>query len=759
LGTKILTTYVPSHLAGVTVSKTANDIFPGTCGTATTNNLPCSTQMVDSGIFNSTNFRNGTQWNVRVDKYFANDRIYGSFFRTTLNYGGAAVIPQFGTTNNTWQRAFQVNWTHTFSTTTLNEAIVAGNRVEGKNNETGDFSVPPINVTGGINYGIGFAQGDFIQHNYHWRDVLTHIRGAHTLKFGYEGWFGDDVEPFQGPYSQPNFAFDNLLTLAQDKPRQESNVMYDPLTGKPVLWEWNAASKTWGLFAEDVWKVKHNLTLTLGLRWDDSGNPYSRSATTVFGNFYFGPGQTAAEQIANGFAKQTHNALNHTVNNLLSPRLGFAWDPTGHGDWSIRGGAGIFNNWLTQANVQEEFRGNPPGPIQPTFFAAGTGVHPIFTLGDGSKTPPYGFTYPALAAGLDAHGGIPGAAFNIGGINPNLKSPQTYTVALTVERRIGSRYVASAGYSASHSTDLVGNGNQAGIVSYGVDINAFAGDLIQSYTPFATLPNPAQRLNKSFGQITYSANDRESNYNGIFFDFRGRFSHGFFDASYTHSSSKDDAGRYPTALNPHQYYGPSPWDVPNRFSLTLNYQLPGLNNGQGVVGHLTGGWGISGTSIYQTGYPFTVYTTAPFTATTSTTTGLPIGYAPGSGDYNADGDNFDYPDASGYTQGTSKNAYLTGVFGNPKTQTQFTAPGTFGAEGNEKAQRFREPNFVETDAAFYKDNHLTERLNLQLRFEFFNIFNRANLGNIDPNLANGTFGQALTQQLPRYWQLGAKFTF
>src|SRR5579864_6136791 len=148
LGTKILTTYVPSHLAGVTVSKTANDIFPGTCGTATTNNLPCSTQMVDSGIFNSTNFRNGTQWNVRVDKYFANDRIYGSFFRTTLNYGGAAVIPQFGTTNNTWQRAFQVNWTHTFSSTTLNEVIVAGNRVEGKNNETGDFSVPPINVTG-----------------------------------------------------------------------------------------------------------------------------------------------------------------------------------------------------------------------------------------------------------------------------------------------------------------------------------------------------------------------------------------------------------------------------------------------------------------------------------------------------------------------------------------------------------------------------------------------------------------------------------
>jgi hypothetical protein len=97
---------------------------------------------------------------------------------------------------------------------------------------------------GGQTYGVGFAQGDFIQHNYHWRDVLTHIRGTHTMKFGYTGWFGDDVEPFQGPRSQPSFFFPDLLTFAQDAPSTETGVMYDPVTGKPVLWEWNAASKT-----------------------------------------------------------------------------------------------------------------------------------------------------------------------------------------------------------------------------------------------------------------------------------------------------------------------------------------------------------------------------------------------------------------------------------------------------------------------------------------------------------------------------------
>src|SRR5215469_1440650 len=82
-GTKILNTYVPSSAVVTSgVVATANRIFPGTCGTAATNFLPSSTPMIDNGIFNSTNFLNGTQYFARIDKYFKNDRIYGSFFRT-----------------------------------------------------------------------------------------------------------------------------------------------------------------------------------------------------------------------------------------------------------------------------------------------------------------------------------------------------------------------------------------------------------------------------------------------------------------------------------------------------------------------------------------------------------------------------------------------------------------------------------------------------------------------------------------------------
>ena len=745
-GTFILNNYAPTGLGGNAVSATANDLFPGTCGTPATQNLPCSTAMIDSGTFNSSSVRNGNQYFVRVDKYFKNDRIYGSFFRTTLEAGGPSPIPQFSSINHTWQRAQQVNYSHTFSPTTLNEAIFASNRIEGKNQEKGDFTIPSTGATGISNldgfggfYGLGFAQGDFIQHNYHWRDVLTHVRGAHVLKFGYEGWFGDDVEPFQGPWSMPKFQFDTLLDLANDAPHTESGVMYNPITGQQELWEWNAASRTWGFFAQDTWKARHNLTLTLGFRWDDQGNPYSRSASTVFGNFYLGPGQTFQEQVANGFAKGTKHALNHTVNNVLNPRLGVAWDVTGKGDWVVRGGFGIYANWLTPANVQEEFRGNPPGLILPTFFA-GTGANsPVFVQGSGDK-PPFGFTYPPLAGSticptapcLDHKGGIPGASPAIGGINPNLESPEAYIFSATLERKLGNNFLVSAIYSGSHSTNLIGAGDLSGQVSYGVDINAKPGDLLVNANP--------TRLNTSFGTINYADNNRVGNYNGVTFDFRGRARRAFFEASYTRSNSKDDAGAYPTAINPHQFYGPSPWDVPNRFSVVLNYELPGLNAGHGLIGELTSGWGISGTSLYQSGYPFTVVTRAPFSA---------------GGDFNADGDNLDYPNVSNYHQGTSRSAYLGGSF----SSGQFTIP-TLGTNGNEKTNQFRNPSVAETDLTAYKTTKITERLDFQLRFEFFNVFNRPNFFDVGDDLSNpSTLGVVRQQRLPRHWQLGGRLTF
>jgi hypothetical protein len=771
VGTGLLNTYVPTNLTGVTLLQTVGQFFgatacptPASTVTVGTALLPCSTDFIDTGNLNAKAVRNGTQYFGRVDKYFSHDRIYGSFYRTLLTYGAPGDIPQFSAaSNHNWEYALQANWTHTFNANTLNEAIFGVSRIEGTLASGAQvYTVPNISVTGtSVGFGAGFAQGDFIQKNYHWRDVLTHVQGAHTLKFGYEGWYGTDVEPFQGPYSTPSFSFADLTTLIQDEPIHEVGAMYNPISGQPVLWSWDAASRTWGVFAMDTWKVKNNLTLTLGVRYDDSGNPWSKSPSTVFGNFYLGPGQTMNEQVANGFAKQTHNALNHSVNNLISPRIAVAWDPTGHGVWAVRGGFGIFNNWLTSANIQEEFRGNPPGPVQPTFLPNGVpGVSDplIFGLGTSNK-PPFGFPTPGFTAGLNAQGGITGLNFGIGGINPNITSPAAAVWSGTVERSFFRNFAASVGYTGSHSYNLVGAGDEAGAVSYGVNINAFAGDLIQNESTTPT------RLNPSFGAINYADNNRYGNYAAVIFDVRGRFSHGFFDASYTHSSSKDDAGSYPTANNPSQYYGPSPWDAPNRFSLVGNYQIQGLNEGKGVVGHLTGGWGITGTSIYQSGYPFTVVNTNPFLPVCTSPGGTgpcpsftnPItGLSAASGDYNADGTNLDYPNVANYSQGTSKAAYLNGIFASPATQ--FTQP-TLGTEGNERLNGFREPNFIETDAAIYKDNRFKERFNFQIRFEFYNLFNRVNLENVDDNLPDGNFGKTTGQLLPRWWQIGGRLTF
>jgi hypothetical protein len=805
VGTHVLSTYPPTGVSGATTYTTGANIAG--CGTPTTNNLPCDLPVSDSGAFSAPNIRNGTQYFVRVDKEFAKDRIYGSVYRTLLNYGSSSAIPAFSVLNNNWQRAFQVNYTHTFSPTLLNEAIFAANRVQGVlGSGAKDYTVPSISVLdgtatteGGQAFGVGFAQGDFIQHNYHWRDVLTKVHGAHTLKFGYEGWYGDDVEPFQGPYSQPKFSFDNLLALAQSQPFQEYGVMYNPISGSPQLWSWDAASRTWGLFAEDTWKARKNLTLTLGLRWDDEGNPWSKSPSTVFGNFYLGSGSTFQEQVANGYAKATHKALKSAVTDLWSPRIGFAWDVIGHGNTVLRGGLGLFNNWLTQANVQEEFRGSPPGEITPTFTAPSTNpafLTPYFNLGTGGK-PPFGFDtagdYPALQVNgqpcsfygangcLNAQGGVLGANAPVGGINPNLESPKAAIWSLTFEQKVGGNYAASVGYAGSHGYDMVGGGDYAGIVSYGQTVNAFADDLIQNESLTPT------RLNPSFGTILLTENNRRSNYEMVFFEFKGHFARGgFFDASYTRSKSQDDAGNYPAEASPSTYYGPSPWDVPNRFSLTLNYELAGLRNGQGLVGHLTRGWGISGTSIFQSGYPAMVSTSAPFEPVcANTAAGAPacpsaanpaVGYQLTSGDYNADGESgntvasvavggLDFPDVASYHQGNSKTAFLTGAF----SAGQFAQP-TFGSEGNEKPFQFRSPNFAETDVNFYKNTAITERVNFQVRFEFFNIFNRVNLTAFDSNLADsnpavdgfglgGTFGKATNQQLPRNWQIGGRLTF
>lgn len=747
VGTKMLSSYPVSNMSNVTVSSRASDIFPTTCGTAATDNLPCNLAMIDNGNFSSSAYRNGDQYFIRIDKDFRKDRLYGTMFRTTLTSNGANPRSAFNTTNKFYEWAIQANETHTFSANTINEAAFAADRVEGIQPATGLFSVPVVNVSGITGYGAGFAEGDFIQHNYHWRDMLTHLVGNHDIQIGTQGLFADDIEIFNGPYDQPNFNFDNLLQLAQDNPTVEYNLAYNPLTGKRDQYNWNAAGMTFGAFVQDTWKITPRLTMNYGIRWDDFGNPWSRSANTAFSDFYLGPGQTYQEQIANGILVRHDHALSRAITDIFSPRAGIAWDIEGNGNWLLKAGAGIFHNWPTLANLQEEYRGNPPGDIFPTFYRGQTPA-PIFAFGT-SNQKPFNFPAPTLPARqLNAAGGITGLQFNIGAIDPTLTSPVTYTYSIGLAHRMAQHYVASVDFTGANGRKLLSGGGNVAAVSYGQDINVQAGDLIQHTSLVPT------RLNHNFGGVYYTKNNRVSNYAALILAFKAQYSRSLFNISYTHSQSWDDTQYYPSYINVHQWYGPSVWNAPNRLSILWNYDLPTVNDNHGALGRTASGWVISGTGIMQSGNPINVSTNASFQPIVGAN-GKYVGYQPTSGDYNADGDNYDFPDVSSYAQNTSRKAFLTtGTF----QKSQFPQP-TFGQEGNEKFDRFVGPNFKEFDVALLKNTKIVGRLNAQFRLEVFNVLNRPNLVGVDTNLPDGNFGKATGQDTPRFFQIGANVTF
>jgi hypothetical protein len=130
------------------------------------------------------------------------------------------------------------------------------------------------------------------------------------------------------------------------------------------------------------------------------------------------------------------------------------------------------------------------------------------------------------------------------------------------------------------------------------------------------------------------------------------------------------------------------------------------------------------------------------------------------GDYNADGVNYDFPNVTSYAQRTGVKDYLAGTI----SRSQFSVP-TPGTLGNEKPYGFRNPGYNSTDLSLLKNTKITERVNLQLRLDMFNAFNRTNLDNVNSpvsdnsNLASGNFGKSTNQFNPRWLQIGANIRF
>ena len=753
--------------------------------------VPCSLPVFDTGNFNSSSYYNANQYNIRIDKYFKKDRAYGQFFRDTINNGGPNPRPAFSETDKFFTFSLQGNETHTFTSNTLNEAVFGYNRIEGIQPATGLYTVPIVNVTNlGTNWGDGFADGDYIQHSYHWRDVLTHIIGPHSFKAGFEAWRSNDIALFAGCYDQPTFQFNNMIDLIANNPYSESGISYNPVTGAYDAANYGYKETTLGIFAEDSWRVNRKLTVNYGIRYDNYGNPYVALAGTVLANFHLASGSTFADQVANGIMKQQSHVFSSDMNWVFSPRAGFAYDPIGNGKWVLRGGFGLFHNEFTLGNAENGLKGNPPGYIVPTFYNNGSTATPIFGYGTQNKVP-FGFPAPAFVGQpLDAKGGIAGAQNGVGGTDPTMSAPDALDWSIGLEHQLRQNLVASVGYEGSHGYNLISAGGNTGNTTYGVDVNIFPGDLIQ-HPAFNsngdwTGDGVQTRLNTSFGSINYAFNAAYSNYYALIFAVKGKLgAHSFLTASYTRSAAKDDWNNYPegyvggggSTYNFKQFYSPSPWDAPNRFSMGISYDIPGWNAGNGFMRRLTDGFNLSETTILQSGNPFYVYSgnplslvdTAGVTVTQSNyQSELAAGhfaFAGNSGNYSADGDNNNVPDVVSYKQKTNRKAYqYTGVVDSGIiTHSQFAQPAfsATGTEGNEKIDQFRNPGYADTDFTVKKTTVLAERMNLELRLDMFNLFNRVNLNGVDNNYndTSASFGTTSGTSFPRYLQLAARITF
>ncbi|HYK34980.1 TonB-dependent receptor [Alloacidobacterium sp.] len=762
VGTQALTQYPAIYLKSTGVATTASNYLLGSNGCAPgqtsipvngSTTIPCSLPVLDSGSFVFSPYYNALQYNFRGDFYATdNDRIYLSYYNDSFDQQQASPRKGLGALDIMRNRYGQADYTHTFSPHLLAEGSFAFASVGGANGQDANLKVPEITVSQGsegFHIGGGWGPGEYRGPNYNWRAILNWAHGKHSFKFGYTGDHAIEHGDFTPVNVRPGFVFADLVQLVQDNPVNETVGAYDPLTGMAGKVVFGGQTNPFGFYAQDDWKVRSNVLLTLSLRWDNFTNHTAwGNSGFQFSSLLLGSGSTFPEQVANAIVRPVSGVFANSMSNFWSPRIGVAWDPSNSGLWSIRGGVGVFRDWVVLGQSVDEMRNNPPGVISPTFTTGCPNppdcpVQPIFALAP-SGTYPFNYPLPPIPANsLNPAGGITGIQSAVDSLARNLTAPLAVNFVIGVERQLPWNLVAGANYSGSQSYNGLS----------GADVNRYAGGAV-----IGGGGETINRLNPNFGTITYVNNPNAASYHAMILSVRGRYGQrANFQASYTLSHAQSypeantrfdqDAGLNIPDQNAYfSYWGDANWDVRQRFSLSGLYVIPGLQSGIGRV--LTSGWELSSIMALQSGTPFWVYNTNPPTA------------AVNPGDYNLDGLNWDIPNAPAkdFTGSHGRSSYKNGIF----TATDFPAPAT-GQEGSLKRNIYRNPGLTQIDASLLKNTHLPwlgEQSNLQFRFDFLNLFNHPNLGPVNADMANSNlFGTVSTALAARQIQLGIRVSF
>ncbi len=619
-------------------------------------------------------------------------------------------------------------------------------------------TVPPIYFN---SFSIGVPTLTTFQPNNTWHisDGFSKIVGAHTMKFGGEFRY---LQINERNTCAPNgdFTFDGSETGLD---------FADFLIGAPV--NYNQCSQQFldsrtrygAAYFQDAFKVKSNLTLNLGVRWEVSMPWYDTQGKieTIVPGLQSTVFPTAPKGWVVPGDPGIPRTLAPTDYNNFAPRIGLAYSPGFHdgvlgkvfggpGKTSIRAAFGVYYTAIEDLNLFYEVGDAPFGLYwvspEPTMFD-----EPFRTRSDGvSQTQRFPFNFPipgdpanknldysiylpiSYSPGYSIHNRLPYAEHYNLSIQRQLSDATVLTLAYvgTQGHKLISQYDANPGDPA-----LCLKLNQMGATpTCGPNGEQSTYTLPDGSQVFGTRPF----LGPAFGYgNSFTANVANSNYNSFQVTVERRASDVTFLAAYTFAKSIDNSSGFGEWVNFSNYRlsrSLSAFDVTHNFVLSYNWTLPFARWG-GLPKRLTEGWNLAGITRLSTGFPITLRQGQDQSLVGSGST--------------------DVPDLVGAVQ--TQDPHNAGPNG-PNTYflADAFASGQLGHFGTANRRFFHGPGIVNWDSSILKNTQLSERIMLQFRAEFFNVLNHTQFNNPSGNFSSGNFGVVTSARAPRIGQLSLK---